>query len=81
MVFLGITENMRIECKQLIQNFMRDKLVLDLSEMYIERAHCLGSLNSDTYRNKTDPKRPTTVRFRDYTDTERVLEQGCRLKL
>ena len=79
-VFWGITENMRIECKQLIQNFMRDELVLDPSEMYIERAHRLGSLNSDVYRNKTDPKRPIIVRFRDYIDTERVLEQGYRLK-
>ena len=79
-VFWGITENMRIECKQLIQKFMRDELVLDPSEMYIERAHRLGSLNSDVYRNKTDPKRPIIVRFRDCIDTERVLEQGNRLK-
>ena len=79
-MFWGITENVRIECKQLIHNFMRDELALDLSEMYIERAHGLGSLNSDTYRNKTDPKRPIIVRFRDYTDTERLLEQGYRLK-
>lgn len=79
-VFWGITERLSRDCKQLIHNFMRDELFLDPSEMCIERAHRLGSLSSDSYRNKRDPKRPIIVRFRDYTDTELVIDQAWRLK-
>ena len=59
-VFWGITERLPYDCNQLIQNFMRDELFtdnpdFDPKEMCIERAHSLGSLRSETYKNKTDP--------------------------
>lgn len=79
-VFWGITERLETDCRKLIRNFMRDELDIDPDEMYIERAHRLGSLLSNRYRGKQDPKRPIIVRFMDYNDTDRVLEKGYRLK-
>ena len=84
-VFWGITERLPYDCNQLIQNFMRDELFtdnpdFDPKEMCIERAHRLGSLRSETYKNKTDPKRPIIVRFRDYNDTELIMKQAYRLR-
>ena len=86
-VFWGITERLPYnDCKQLIYSFMRDQLFsgdrdFDPSrEMCIERAHRLGSLRSESYRGKSDPKRPIIVRFRDYNDTELVMERAYRLR-
>ena len=78
-IFWGISERLQYhDCKQLIHNFMRDQLFrydrdFDPKEMCIERAHRLGSLRNDSYRDKPDPKRPIIVRFRDYNDTELVV--------
>ena len=63
---------------------MRDELFkhkpdFDLKEMCIERAYRLGSLNNDAYRDKSNPKQPIIVRFKDY-DTELVMEQTYRLR-
>ena len=59
-VFWGITERRPYDCKLLIHNFMRDELFkhnpdFDPKVMCIERAHRLGSLKNDAYRNKSDP--------------------------
>ena len=79
-VFWGITERLETDCRKLIRNFMRDELDIDPDEMYIERARRLGSLSSNRYRGKQDPKRPIIARFMDYNDTDRVLEKADRLK-
>ena len=85
-IFWGISERLRYhDCKQLIHNLMRDQLFrydrdFDPREMCIERAHRLGSLSNDSYRNKPEPKRPIIVRFRDYNDTELVMQRAYRLR-
>ena len=79
-IFWGITEKSEIDCKTLILNFIEDELDLDTSNVYIERAHRLGSLTSDTNRSRYDPKRPIIVRLRDYDATELILDRAYKLK-
>ena len=43
-------------------NFMDNELDIDTSEMCIERAHILGSLRQDTFRGRSDPRRPIIVK-------------------
>ena len=51
----------------------------DPSEMFIERAHRVGSLKSDGYKDRPEPKCSVIVQFRDFNDTEFVMEQAYRL--
>ena len=37
-------------------------------------------MKNDVYRDKPDPKRPIIVCFRDYNDTELVMEQAYPLR-
>lgn len=53
---------------------------IDTGGVVIDRAHRLGAVNNTHIRNKSDPKRPIIVRFRDYRDVDRVLDNAYRLK-
>lgn len=79
-IFWGLTENSKFLTKQLIYRFLEDELNIDTYEMVIERAHRLGSINSPANRSKDDPRRPIIVRFRDYADTDTVMENAYKLK-
>ena len=71
LIFKGIGEYGMIEnCFELIHDFITDKLKIP-AEMYIERAHRLGRPRP----NQTKP-RPIIVAFRDFGDTELVLERA-----
>ena len=80
LIFWGLTERSQFDCKNLILNFISDELDIDTSNMCIERAHRLGSLNQEMYRGKYDAKRPIIIRLRDYADTEIILEHAYILK-
>ena len=79
-IFWGITEKTGQECQEIIYNFMANELDIDTREMCIERAHRLGSQNSNINRSKADPKRPIIVRFRDYTATDTIMDNAYMLK-
>jgi hypothetical protein len=55
---------------------MEHELVIDTSEMYIERARRLGTLHNPKYRITDDPKRPLIVKFMYYADTEIVMQKA-----
>ena len=57
---------------------MNDLLDVDTDGVCIDRAHRLGRPKHPT--QSKDPKRPIIVRFRDYIDTERVLQNAYKLK-
>ncbi|XP_053379989.1 uncharacterized protein LOC128548625 [Mercenaria mercenaria] len=79
-IFYGITENLRYSDKEVAYRFMESDLDIDTSEMCIKRAHRLGVLHSVKNRYKDDPKRPLIVRFKDYVDTETVMEKAYKLR-
>lgn len=53
---------------------------IDITGMVVDRAHRIGSLYKALSANRDDPKRPIMVRFRDYRDTEHILENAYKLK-
>ena len=48
--------------------------------MCIERAHRLGSLRQDTLRGRPAPRRPNILRFREYVDTECVMQSDYKVE-
>jgi hypothetical protein len=79
-IFYGVTENLNQTDRDIAYGFMEHDLVIDTSEMYIERAHRLGTLYNPKYRNTDDPKRPLIVKFKYYTDTEIVMQKAYKLR-
>lgn len=76
LIFRGIDGDQQNEnCFEKVRDFIYNKLCID-EDMYLERAHRLGVMNIGR-RNKL---RPIIVSFRDYYDTELILEQAFRLK-
>lgn len=66
----GIAEN----CFELVRDFITDKLSIS-DDMYLERAHRLGK-----YKPGNTKPRPIIVKFRDYYDTELILQVAPELK-
>ena len=75
LIFWGLTERLKYDCSELLLSFLEDELEIDTTGMCIDRAHRLGRRV-----NGYDPRRPMIVRFRDYTDTERILQQAYKLR-
>ena len=74
LIFKGIGDYGIIEnCFELIQDFINDKLKIP-AEMYIERVHRLGRPRP----NQTKPH--PIIAFRDFGDTELVLERAPNLR-
>ena len=71
LLFKGIPENKYENCFQEARRFICEKLHID-KDMYLERAHRLGKFD----RNKT---RPIIVAFRDFCDTEHILNEATCL--
>lgn len=75
LLFKGIREYGGIEnCFELVRDFIVDRLNIT-QDMYLERAHRLGSLKA----NQSRP-RPIIVAFRDFYDTELILQAAPELK-
>lgn len=77
LIFWGLSENIRGDCKSLMFRFLSDELDINTSNMCIERAHRLGALRKQT---NGDQKRPIIVRFNDYNDTEYIMSNVYKLK-
>jgi hypothetical protein len=81
LVIYGLTEKSHFQnCKSLVLGFLEDEIDIDTTDMYIERTHRLGRLTQDKYKGMTDPKRPMVVRFRDFVDTENIMNKAYKLK-
>lgn len=79
LLFHGLAEVKNERCCELIRNFMEDEMGIDADELYIERAHRLGSLFNARQKSQT-PRRPIIVAFYDYASTETVLNASYSLK-
>ena len=65
LLFKGIPEDRNENCFDAVRQFISSKLHID-RDMYLERAHRIGRFSV----NRT---RPIIVAFRDYCDTEDIL--------
>ena len=76
LIFRGIDGDEPNEnCFEKVRDIIFNKLCIE-DDMYLERAHRLGPRNIG-HRNRP---RPIIVAFRDYYDTELILEKAFRLK-
>ena len=80
LIFRGITENNSRQCEGLILSFLADEMRIDTAGIVIDRAHRLGPITRTHVMNRSDPKRPIIVRFRDYRDIDHILDNAYRLK-
>lgn len=76
LIFWGFFETPNENCFSIIREFIADNLDLDPRRMYLTRAHRLGPRKIG-YRN---PRRPIIVNFRDFCDTEMIMERAHMLK-
>ncbi|KAH3799002.1 hypothetical protein DPMN_152606 [Dreissena polymorpha] len=74
-VIYGLTENIHRDAKNLDRAFFENELDIDTSEMYIERAYRI-----EKGPRTNESKRPLVIRFRDYVDTEIIMEKAYKLK-
>ena len=80
LVFWGITKRTSRNCENLILSFIEREMRIDITGMAIDRAHRIGSTIRANSANRDDFKRPIIVRFRNYRDTDHILENAYRLK-
>lgn len=76
LIFWGFSEIPNENCFAIIRDFIADRLDLDPSRMYLTRAHRLGPRRTGS-RNHS---RPIIVNFRDFCDTEAIMERAHMLK-
>ena len=76
LIFWGFVEIPNENSFAIIRGFIADKLDLDPQNMYITRAHRLGPRRIGS-RN---PRRPIIVNFRDFCDTEIIMERTHMLR-
>ena len=81
-VFYGISEFVKADCRTTILNFLQDEMHIDTSNMIIQRAHRLGQLRStqNTRDQRYDMRRPVIACFMDYNNTELILSKARSLK-
>ena len=75
LLFWGLSENYNENCFSVIREFIKHQLGLDADNMYLERAHRLGPRRI----GQRNPKRPIIVNFRDYCDTDIIMNHANRL--
>jgi hypothetical protein len=79
LIFYGLADLDDENTYHVLTDFFSDYLDLDLSEFFIQRIHRLGSLSrARAYSQIT--RRPIIVAFRDYGDTEYILDRAKLLK-
>ena len=71
LIFWGFVEIPNENCFAIIRGFLADRLNLDPQNIYISRAHRLGPRKIGI-RN---PRRPIIVNFRDFCDTEMIMDR------
>lgn len=71
LLFKGIPENKYENCFSEVRRFIQEKLNIS-TDMYLERAHRLGPFGPNKIR-------PIIVAFRDFYDTEYILNEATRL--
>ena len=89
LIFKGISEMGDDEdCVGLIKDFISNNLELDSDDFFIQRAHRIGRKQtnrrghrkSNRELNSQTQPRPIIVAFRDFPDTELILENTSRLR-
>ena len=88
LIFRGLQENNDIEnCEEIIKAMISEKLNINTENMYIQRAHRLGTLQrrgqiwrTEAHSRATPKPRPIIVCFRDYQDIEKILANVHLLK-
>ena len=76
LIFWGILENYHENCFHIIREFIKHHLDLDADKMYLARAHRLGPRRI----GQRDPRRPIIVNFRDFCDTDLIMNRAHCLK-
>ena len=76
LIFWGFVEISNENCFAIIRGFIADRLDLDPQNMYLSRAHRLGPRKIGS-RN---PRRPIIVNFRDFCDTEMIMDRVHMLR-
>lgn len=74
LIFYGLADLRNESCYDTLAQFLEDYMDIDLSKLYIQRVHRLGS-KLRVNNNKGVSRRPIIVCFRDYGDTEYILER------
>lgn len=78
-VFWGISENGRYtNCVDIIERFLLYEMDIDCDNVSIERAHRVPF--SRAQNRPGDQKRPIIVKFRDYPNTDLIMEHAYKLK-
>ena len=74
LLFWGLSENYNEIF--VIRDFIKNQLGLDADNMYLARAHRLGPRRF----GQRNPKRPIIINFRDYCDTDIIMNHANRLR-
>jgi hypothetical protein len=76
LIFRGFTENRNENCYRILVDFLERSLDVRESDIYITRAHRLGS----RVQGKNFSKRPIIANFRDYGNVELIMSRVSKLK-
>lgn len=79
MIFRGLADGNNENCTELIVNFLKDEMQVDVSAEQIVRAHRLGSLARSRAKYMVT-RRPLIVAFRDYAVIELIMGSAKCLK-
>ncbi|XP_060600357.1 uncharacterized protein LOC132753837 [Ruditapes philippinarum] len=73
LIFYGLADLPNENIYTVMVDFMSDQLDINLTEICVQRIHRLGSISRARARTQT-PRRPVIIAFRDYRDTEYIME-------
>ena len=76
LIFRGLSENKGENCFMLIRDFLNNHLDIDPRQIYLARAHRLGRFDP----RQQVQRRPIIVNFRDFCDTELIMNHVTMLK-
>ena len=76
LIFYGLLEVIHENCSAVIRDFIKRHLDLDADSMYLARAHRLGLRKI----GQRDPHRPIIVNFRDFCDTNIIINRAHLLR-
>ena len=81
LLFHWLAESKNENCIELLRDFLRNEMGIDLDEYYVERAHRLGSLYKARQRNQDrNPRRPIIVAVGQHSQTNIIIESAYMLK-
>lgn len=78
LIFYGLADARNENIYEVMSDYMFDRLDIDLTKMCIQRIHRLGSISRVRALTQT-PRRPIIIAFRDYCDTEYIMENVQKL--